>query len=141
MLQAGPIGETRHPAHGAQHGHHLAGPRPLWGLEGGAHDAGAMGLGQIMPDEARDHGVSNPYDPIQNVRTCINLLRMKLDLYADGSPDNNPSDRRIELALAAYNAGAGAVRKYGYTVPPYKETQNYVRKIMRIYHDLTGQRS
>jgi soluble lytic murein transglycosylase-like protein len=98
---------------------------------------GAMGLGQIMPDEARDHGVSNPYDVIQNVRTSINLLKMKLDLYYDGAPEGQTSFRQRQLALAAYNAGAGAVKKYG-GVPPYKETQDYVKKIERIYRQLCG---
>lgn len=98
---------------------------------------GAMGLGQIMPDEARDHGVSNPYDVVQNVRTSINLLKMKLDMYYDGAPDGQTSFRQRQLALAAYNAGGGAVKKYG-GVPPYKETQNYVRKIERIYRQLCG---
>lgn len=97
--------------------------------------AGAMGLGQIMPDEARDHGVSNPYNIIENIRTSINLLRMKLNIYSDGGPDGYPTERQIQLALAAYNAGAGAVKKYG-GIPPYKETQNYVKKIMRIYKEL-----
>ncbi len=98
---------------------------------------GAMGLGQIMPDEARDHGVSNPYDVVQNVRTSINLLRMKLDLYNDGAPSGHTSFRQRQLALAAYNAGAGAVKKYG-GVPPYKETQHYVAKIEKIYRELCG---
>lgn len=98
---------------------------------------GAMGLGQIMPDEARDHGVSNPYDVVQNVRTSINLLKMKLDMYYDGAPEGQTSFRQRQLALAAYNAGAGAVKKYG-GVPPYKETQNYVKKIERIYRQLCG---
>lgn len=98
---------------------------------------GAMGLGQIMPDEARDHGVANPYDVIQNVRTSINLLRMKLDLYYDGAPAGQTTFRQRQLALAAYNAGAGAVKKYG-GVPPYKETQRYVKKIETVYRQLCG---
>jgi hypothetical protein len=98
---------------------------------------GAMGLGQIMPDEARDHGVANPYDVVENVRTSINLLKMKLDLYYDGAPLGQTSFRQRQLALAAYNAGAGAVKKYG-GVPPYKETQHYVKKIETIYRNLCG---
>jgi soluble lytic murein transglycosylase-like protein len=97
---------------------------------------GAMGLGQIMPDEARDHGLTNPYDPIQNVRAAVNLLKMKLNLYDEGAPPGQTTLRQRMLALAAYNAGA--VKRYGYRVPPYHETQRYVDKVMRIYNELTG---
>lgn len=97
---------------------------------------GAMGLGQIMPDEAAAHALTNPYDPIQNIRAAVNLLRQKLDLYRDPtSRDGQPSWRQIQLALAAYNAGAGAVKRYG-GIPPYRETQNYIRRIMNIYTQL-----
>jgi soluble lytic murein transglycosylase-like protein len=99
---------------------------------------GAMGLGQIMPDEARAHNLTNPYDPVQNVRATVNLLRMKLDLYREpGSSESNPTWNQIIKALAAYNAGAGAVRKYG-GVPPYRETQGYIKRILRIYTKLLG---
>jgi soluble lytic murein transglycosylase-like protein len=83
---------------------------------------GALGLMQLMPATARQFGVTNPYNPGENVRAGVAYLRQLLDRY-----DNNE-----ELALAAYNAGPGAVDKYGENVPPYRETQNYVSKISEL---------
>lgn len=83
---------------------------------------GAKGLMQLMPATAQEFGVSNPYNPIENIRAGTAYLRQLLDRY-----DN---DERI--ALAAYNAGPRAVDRYGVTVPPYRETQNYVAKVDKI---------
>lgn len=83
---------------------------------------GAMGLMQLMPSTAESMGVTNAYDPSQNIEGGVKYLRGLLDKF-----DNNK-----ELALAAYNAGPTAVKKYG-GIPPYKETQNYVDAIMSAY--------
>ncbi|MBC8141585.1 MAG: lytic transglycosylase domain-containing protein [Armatimonadetes bacterium] len=103
--------------------------------------SGARGLGQLMPGTARDisarTGLTNPYDPVQNVAGSIWLLRSHLDKYSGGKAMGDISTKHIGLALAAYNAGPGAVKKYG-GIPPYRETQNYVKKINRIYRELCG---
>ena len=95
---------------------------------------GAMGLGQLMPDEVKTLGLTNPYDPTQNIAGAVYLLRGRLDKYSGGG---DLTMQHIILALASYNAGMGAVKKYG-GVPPYRETQNYVKKIERLYRQLCG---
>lgn len=82
--------------------------------------AGAIGVMQLMPGTARTLGVTNPHDVRQNVAGGTAYLRQQLERFGNNVP----------LALAAYNAGPGAVMKYG-GIPPYRETQNYVRQIMR----------
>jgi len=83
---------------------------------------GAMGLMQLMPATARQYGVRNAFSPAENVRAGVAYLRELLDRY-----QNNE-----ELALAAYNAGPGAVDKHGQTVPPYRETRSYVAQINKM---------
>ena len=88
-----------------------------------------------MPDEVKTLGLSNPYDPVQNVAGAIYLLRGRLDHYSGGAAQKDLQEKQIMLALASYNAGMGAVKKYG-GIPPYRETQNYVKKITRLYKEL-----
>ncbi len=84
---------------------------------------GARGLAQLMPATARSLGVKNIHDPKQNVEGGTKLMRRLLTKFKGN----------VALALAGYNAGPGAVKKYGSRVPPYRETQNYVRSIGSQY--------
>jgi len=84
---------------------------------------GAQGLMQLMPGTATRYGVTNPYDPSQNIMAGTRYLKDLLDRF----------DGKIDLVLAAYNAGEGAVMKYGNRVPPYQETKYYVRSISARY--------
>jgi soluble lytic murein transglycosylase-like protein len=86
---------------------------------------GAMGLGQLMPATAASLGV-HPYDPVQNIYGTVRVLRGNLDRFGYDQP---------HLALAAYNAGKGAVERYG-GIPPYEETQLYVRSVGNLYRRL-----
>ncbi len=83
---------------------------------------GARGLMQLMPATARYYGVDDSFDPVQNLDAGLRHLRGLLDRYGEG---------RVSLALAAYNAGEGAVSRYR-GVPPYRETQDYVRRILTL---------
>jgi hypothetical protein len=87
--------------------------------------AGAIGLGQLMPATARDLGV-DPRDALQNLDGSARYLAMMLETFGDPS-----------LALAAYNAGPDAVRQYG-GIPPYRETQNHVARVMAVVARLEG---
>ncbi len=85
--------------------------------------AGAQGLMQLMPATAARFGVRNIFDPRQNIEAGTRYMRFLLDRF----------DGDVRLALAGYNAGEGAVDRYGRRVPPYRETQEYVRRISERY--------
>lgn len=93
---------------------------------------GAMGLGQLMPKTAAGLGVSNAYDPVENIAGAVRLLRGHLASHA-----GKPFWERLALALASYNAGSGAVKRHG-GVPPYRETQSYIQKVAALYAQLCG---
>jgi soluble lytic murein transglycosylase-like protein len=83
---------------------------------------GALGLMQLMPGTIKQYGVKNPFNPVENVAAGCAYLRSLLDRYQNDET----------LALAAYNAGPGAVDNHGQAVPPYRETQNYVAQVNRL---------
>lgn len=91
---------------------------------------GAQGLMQLMPATANRLGVKNIHDPAQNIEGGARYLRELLNLFKND----------VSLAVAAYNAGENAVIKYGNKIPPYKETQAYVPKVVNIYQALLKQR-
>jgi soluble lytic murein transglycosylase len=90
---------------------------------------GAMGLMQLMPDTARLYNVLNAFDPVDNIEGGVRHLRMLLERYQGD----------LNLSLAAYNAGSGAVEKYG-GIPPFAETREYVRRVLRFYEAFRGGR-
>lgn len=96
---------------------------------------GAQGLGQLMPGTAQGLGVDNAYDTGQNLYGMVKLVASNLAKYRSAVGDE---DQATRLAVAAYNAGNGAVAKYG-GIPPYAETQNYVVKVMGTYYAFLGQ--
>jgi len=91
---------------------------------------GAVGLMQLRPETARRYGVSDAFDPEQNITAGVHYLRDLLSRYG-----NN-----LELTLAAYNAGEDAVERYGKRIPPFSETRQYVPTVLRIYRSLLAQR-
>jgi hypothetical protein len=88
---------------------------------------GAMGLMQLMPGTARRLGVRKPFDAAENIRGGTQYMRELMDMFGG----------KVDLVLASYNAGEGAVLKYGRNVPPYRETRDYVKTIGKRY-GLTG---
>ena len=91
---------------------------------------GAIGLTQLMPDTARRYQVANIWDPRDNVRGGARYLRDLLGMFGND----------LSLALAAYNAGEGAVLQYGRKIPPYPETRNYVPRVLQQYRLLSGEK-
>jgi len=84
---------------------------------------GAQGLMQLMPATAKRFGVTDPFDPAQNIEAGTRYMAWLLDKF----------DNDLKLALAGYNAGENAVVRYGNTIPPYPETRNYVKRVLRFY--------
>jgi hypothetical protein len=84
---------------------------------------GAMGLMQLMPETARRYGVQNMMDPTENIHGGVRYLADLLAMFKG----------RIDLAVAAYNAGENAVLRYGHKIPPYAETRHYVPKVLAFY--------
>ncbi len=99
--------------------------------------AGAQGLGQLMPSTAAGLGVNNAYDPVENIYGSARYIRSMLDRMSGNKDWSELTWYDLGLALAAYNAGPGAVKKHG-GIPPYRETQNYVKKVTSIYKQLCG---
>lgn len=91
---------------------------------------GAQGLMQLMPATAQRYGASDAFDPAQNIRAGARYLRDLKRRYRDD----------LELVLAAYNAGEAAVERHGRRVPPYKETRQYVPRVLEIYRNLLDSR-
>ena len=85
--------------------------------------AGAQGLMQLMPATAHRFGVRDPFNPVDNINGGSRYLSYLMALF----------EGDFYLALAAYNAGENAVKRYGNRIPPFKETQDYVRKVMKFY--------
>lgn len=88
--------------------------------------AGAVGLMQLMPATAKRYGVSNRNNASQNIDGGTRYIKDLQKMF----------DSNLRLVLASYNAGEGAVKKYKNSIPPYPETQNYVRKVMKLYRSL-----
>lgn len=87
---------------------------------------GAIGLMQLMPDTARELGVTDPWDPAANIQGGARYLKQLMALF----------DNDLQLALAAYNAGPGAVLRQGRAIPPYAETRHYVPRVIERFQRL-----
>lgn len=108
-----------------------------WGDPCLVSSAGAIGLGQLMPQTAAMLGVKNPYSSRENIRGMAKHTRYLLELYDVRYQDSRYTGP-LPLTLAAYNAGEGAVQRFGQRIPRYNETQIYVRIVLSNYYDLTG---
>jgi hypothetical protein len=91
---------------------------------------GAMGLMQLMPDTARRYGVQNMMDPTENIHGGVRYLRDLLAMFKG----------RVDLAIAAYNAGENAVIRYGHKIPPYAETRTYVPRVLGFYRSFQSKK-
>ncbi|MGZ5765263.1 MAG: lytic transglycosylase domain-containing protein [Usitatibacter sp.] len=91
---------------------------------------GAMGLMQLMPDTARRYGVQNMMDPTENIHGGVRYLADLLTMFKG----------RVDLAIAAYNAGENAVIRYGHKIPPYAETRHYVPRVLGFYHSFQSKK-
>ncbi|MER3446480.1 MAG: lytic transglycosylase [Candidatus Dadabacteria bacterium] len=87
---------------------------------------GALGIMQLMPETARDYSVDDPFDPTENINGGTKYLKDLMDMF----------NGNLRLALAAYNAGQNAVIKYGFKIPPYTETIDYVERVLTHYSNL-----
>lgn len=94
--------------------------------------AGAQGLGQLMPEVAKELGIKNVYKPEENIHGTVYLLHLNLKRFAHLNPQ-----KQVEYALASYNAGYGAVKKYG-GIPPYNETKWYIYNVIDVWRKLCG---
>jgi len=83
---------------------------------------------QLMPDTAKRYGVEDSYDPLQNILGGATYLRDLLTLFGND----------LQLAVAAYNAGEGMVMRHGHKIPPFRETLQYVPKVMNYYQQYKG---
>lgn len=93
---------------------------------------GAQGLGQLMPETANALNLSNPYDPLQNIQATVRILKLNFNRFK-----HLPHQNQVENALASYNAGYGAVLKYG-GIPPYQETRWYVYNVICLWRKFCG---
>ena len=89
---------------------------------------GAMGIMQLMPETAQDYSVSNPFNPMENIEGGTKYLKNLMETFGGD----------LQLVLAAYNAGENAVIKYGFRIPPFAETTDYVEKVLMHYSHLKG---
>lgn len=86
---------------------------------------GAEGLMQLMPETAKDLAVRDPFDPRENIQAGVRYLKRQLKNFQND----------VALALAAYNAGENAVRRYGHRIPPYEETRTFVDRVLRYWDE------